>query len=234
MPSYNILLVEDEDNVAAMLKLNLEAEGYGVVHAPNLAAARTLMAEDISLIVLDVMLPDGNGMDFADELRQQSLRLPILMLTAKDTTGDIVEGLESGADDYLCKPFQLDELLGRIFALLRRQDWDKRQVELEHISFYGIDIDMRSGLISGSSQAAALTDIELKLLRYFSQRPYEELKRDDIMQAVWDAPSTVKSRTLDNFVLRLRKLFEPDVGNPQHFLTVYGSGYRYVPPPSEE
>ncbi len=228
--SINLLLVEDEPNVAEMLKLNLEAEGYGVVHAKDLSSARLAITQNISLIVLDVMLPDGNGMDFAAELREQSLRLPILMLTAMDTTDDIVTGLESGADDYLCKPFKLDELLGRISALLRRQDWGNKQHELEAISFDGVEIDMRSGLISGSSQAAALTDIELKLLRYFSSHPYEELSREAIMTAVWDAPATVKSRTLDNFVLRLRKLFEANQTQPQHFLTIYGSGYRYVPP----
>ena len=138
--SINLLLVEDEPNVAEMLKLNLEAEGYGVVHAKNLASARQAIKENISLIVLDVMLPDGNGKDFAAELRAQSLRLPILMLTAMDTTDDIVTGLESGADDYLCKPFKLDELLGRVSALLRRQDWGNKQSELEAISFDGIEI----------------------------------------------------------------------------------------------
>lgn len=231
--SYNVLLVEDEDNVAAMVKLNLEAEGYDVIHTPNLKRAREALADDIDIIVLDVMLPDGDGIEFANELRQQSVRLPILMLTAKNTTDDIVSGLEHGADDYLCKPFELDELLGRMFALLRRQNWSKKQVEQEFINFNGIEVDMRSGLISGSSQAAGLTDIELKLLRFFSQRPYEELSRDEIMQDVWDAPATVKSRTLDNFVLRLRKLFEEDAAKPRYFLTVYGSGYRYVPPTAE-
>ena len=229
--STRLLLVEDEPNVADVLIINLEAEGYELIHAASLAAAEAALDQEFSLIILDVMLPDGNGVDFADTLRQRDMHIPILMLTAKDTTEDIVEGLEAGADDYLCKPFKLDELLGRIAALLRRRNWDSKRLPAQsELCFPACCVDLVSGRIKQDDDIIQLTDIELKLLRYFQSNPYENLSRDDIMLAVWDAPAGVKSRTLDNFIVRFRKLFEEDHKQPQHFLTVYGSGYRFIPP----
>lgn len=232
--SAHILLVEDEQNVANVVIINLEAESFEVSHASDLQSARTLISENIQLIILDVMLPDGDGTEFATELREQGVRTPILMLTAKGATDDIVTGLQAGADDYLCKPFKLDELLGRIHAQLRRSQWQQPDPAVEaatEIQFDHCTVDLRSGRVNQvNDDLVQLTDIELKLLRYFHDRPYENLTREEIMETVWDLPATAKSRTLDNFIVRFRKLFELDHKAPQHFLTVYGSGYRYLPP----
>ncbi|NRA38411.1 MAG: response regulator transcription factor [Planctomycetes bacterium] len=234
--SHNVLLIEDEISLAETMCFNLESEGYQVDHAASLTAARSVITlsatanTEYDLIILDVMLPDGNGVDFAHELRKQHNHTPILMLTALNSTSNVVDGLEAGADDYMSKPFALAELLVRIKALLRRQihSRPKLAATTQH-SFGRLLIDLRNGNVTGGKKDFMITDIELKLLNYFLQHPLEELSRDDIMTAVWDVPSSVKSRTLDNFVMRLRKLFEVKHADPKHFLTVYGVGYRFVP-----
>lgn len=230
-----ILLVEDEDHLAETLWFNLRAEGYEPIRAADLASARAALTEHrFALILLDVMLPDGSGFELAAELRARGERVPVLMLTARTTTSDVVHGLEQGADDYLGKPFALEELFSRMAALLRRQSWQTttNTATADGLIVVGAcNIDSRTGNADTLRGPVQLTDVELKLLRYFVAHPDQDLGRDRLLEAVWGLPSSsgARSRTLDTFVMRLRKIIEADPADPMHFRTVYGLGYRFTP-----
>lgn len=227
----NLLLVEDEIGLAQTITFNLEQEGYRVDQAHALAAARLLLPRvSYDLVVLDIMLPDGSGLDFLRELRHAGNHTPILVLTARTTTSDVVEGLRTGADDYLGKPFALDELLSRIEALLRRQTWAETTCESVRIAVFGKNrIDLGTGVADTPYGRAQLTETELRLLRYFVSHRGEDLQRQRLLSEVWDLAVSdgASSRTLDNFVLCLRRHLEVDPAKPVHIRTVYGTGYRF-------
>ena len=232
-----ILLVEDEDHLAFTVSFNLGEEGYRVDVANSLESARALLDDEHDLIVLDLMLPDGSGSDLARELREQGNLVPILMLTAKGTPNDIVAGLEAGADDYLTKPFELSELIGRISAMLRRRAWETQRLtqpealDIREYAFDGNEINFVTQKVLAQGQPVKLTALELRLLQFFIEREKQVVSREELLEAVWDMPPLTNTRTVDNFLVRLRRVFEKDPAEPLHFQTVRGVGYRFVPHP---
>ena len=229
-----VLLVEDEQHLAAGLKLNFELEGYVVDLAATGAQAAELRlrqpAHDV--IVLDVMLPDTDGFALCRRLRDAGDFTPVLMLTALGTIDDRIAGLEAGADDYLAKPFELSELLARVRSLLRRRVWERSAAPDHAPAVYAfgdavIDFDRQQATMRG--EEVKLTRLELDLLRYFADNPERVLSRKELQESVWKLTNYPNTRMVDNFIMRLRRHFEPDPAAPVHFLSVRGAGYRFVP-----
>jgi len=229
-----LLLVEDEEHLAFNLSLNLGDEGFEVIVAKNLAEADAAMAQRPALIVLDLMLPDGNGLDFCAGLRTRGNRTPVLMLTAMGSADSIVEGLGSGADDYLPKPFELAELIGRIRALLRRRAWDASptaDTPANTLAFGGATVHFDTHMASVAGKTFELTELEIRLLRFFIEHENRVVSRAQLLENVWEVSPRTHTRTVDNFMVRLRRLFEKDPARPVHFVTVRGVGYRFVQVP---
>lgn len=233
-----ILLVEDEEHLAVGLRFNLENAGYQVTLAVTGEEALAAVGADrFDLVVLDVMLPgDADGYDVARQIRHDENFVPILMLTARDLPEDRVRGLDAGADDYLPKPFDLDELLARVRGLLRRQVWTRRgggsggdAGRADVLEFGGCRVDFNSQKATAQGgDEVQLTYKEAAMMRLFAEHEGEVIPRSTFLEEVWEQPGTLETRTVDNFVLRLRKYFEPDPKKPQHILSVRGVGYRFV------
>ena len=228
-----VLIVEDEAHLAAGLKLNLELEGYEVTLAASGRQAQAQFSRPggFDVIILDVMLPDSDGFTICRGLRESRDFTPVLMLTARNQSADRVTGLESGADDYLSKPFELDELLARVRSLLRRRNWERRNTEevSSHYRFGLARIDFDRHEVTVDGQEVSLTSLELELLRYFAQNPERVLSRAELLEQVWKLRNYPNTRTVDNFVMRLRRHFEPDPSQPIYFHSVRGAGYRFLP-----
>ncbi len=229
-----ILVVEDERHLAAGLKLNLEMEGHQVEIAPTGREATRLLAgpEPFDLVVLDVALPDTDGFTICRRLREAGILTPVLMLTARSEVADRVKGLEAGADDYLVKPFDLDELLARVASQLRRRTWERQAAhdpERSRYRFGQAEVDFESHEAWMRGQPVELTHLEMELLRYFASHPRRVISRQELLEKVWGLKSYPHTRTVDNFVLRLRRRFEPDPRRPVHFLSVRGAGYKFDP-----
>ncbi|MEE2678236.1 MAG: response regulator transcription factor [Myxococcota bacterium] len=229
-----ILVVEDEGHIARGLQFNLEAEGYDVTLEPSgaTAAARLEAGDDHwELVILDLMLPGMSGFEVARRARAAGILVPILMLTAKDDARDLVRGLEEGADDYLTKPFRLDELLARVRGLLRRRRWDGAGPARERpaavkigdseVYFDRFEIETPRGTVS-------LTTREAGLLRALLSREGEALTRGELLEEVWGLRPDTRTRVVDNFVVRLRRYLERDPSDPRHILSVRGHGYRLL------
>lgn len=233
MAEARILLVEDEPNIARGILFNLKAEGYSVVHVENgEAALASFEKKRPSLVVLDLSLPRMDGLEVCRKIRHSDPRLPILILTARTQEKDRVEGLAAGADDYLTKPFSLDEFLLRIQGMLRRSGWYQEKTEQEEIYTFGDNrVDMREQVAETPRGRISLTELEIRMLRIFFSREGEILTRAELLKSVWGVSPDTETRTLDNFIVRLRRYFEPDPSNPVHFLTVRGRGYRFIPNP---
>lgn len=232
--SRRLLVVEDEEHLAAGLKLNLELEGYEVSIATTAreAGEALLNPRAFDAIVLDVMLPDVNGFDLCEKLRKSGNYTPVIMLTARNAAEDRVRGLESGADDYLVKPFELDELLARVRSMLRRREWENEQepaTGLDETRFGKARIDFQSHEVTVDGEPAKLTRLELDLLRYFVEHPGRVISRDELLEKVWKLRNYSSARTVDNFISRLRRHFEDDPSRPELFVSVRGAGYKFVP-----
>jgi two-component system alkaline phosphatase synthesis response regulator PhoP len=226
-----ILLVEDEVNLARPLQFNLEQEGYEVRSTPSGKEALLLYGcESFDLIILDLMLEEMDGFEVARELRQNDQRLPIIMLTARSAVEDRIHGLEAGADDYMVKPFHLRELLLRVERMLERATWytegEKRQRRVQ-IGEYTIDLD--SLIASGPRGQLQLTALETSLLETLTSQPNRVFSRSELLEKVWGYRSEVETRTVDNFIVRLRKYFEEEPEQPRHFISVRSKGYMYIP-----
>lgn len=232
---HRVLLVEDEAHLAAGLKLNLELEGYqvDVVGTARAAAAHLLGADAYDAIVLDVMLPDMDGFELCRRIRAAGNLTPVLMLTARGAAEDRVSGLDAGADDYLTKPFQLSELLARLRSLLRRRRWDSGSTPPpgDVLCFGDARVDFATLEVTSRGQPVELTRLELDLVRYFAANAGRVISREELLEQVWKLRNYPNTRTVDNFIVRLRRHFEPDPANPVHFVSVRGSGYRFVPNP---
>jgi len=231
-----LLIVEDEQHLGRALKLNFELEGFEVELAASGKAALRELAKPApqapNAIVLDVELPDTSGFELCAKLREAGLFAPVLMLTVRASAEDRVRGLEAGADDYLPKPFEMSELLARIRALLRRQAWAKEPTEAPRVLRFGrAVIDFAAHRVEVDGEPVALTALELELTAYFAANPGRVLPRQELLAEVWRLPRTNETRTVDNFVARLRKHFEVDPANPVHFLSHRGAGYRFEPGP---
>lgn len=233
-----ILIVEDEQHLADGLRFNLEAECHDteVLDTGEAALAR-LLANDppIDVVVLDVMLPGLSGFEVAARLRQEQRYVPILMLTARGRAGDIVEGFQSGADDYLPKPFELAVLIARIEALLRRRRWGQRDAPaaapVDRYEFAGREIDFAGLALRREGRTFPLTLMEANLLRFLVHREGQVVSRKDILEQVWGVHEDTDTRAIDNFVVRLRRHLEDDPASPRHLLTVRSVGYRFVAAP---
>jgi DNA-binding response OmpR family regulator len=232
--STRILLVEDEAHLAKGLAFNFEAEGYAVeLHDRAETALERLERPDgepIDLLVLDVMLPGMSGIDLLRKLRERGDPLPVLLLTARDAERDVVRGLDMGADDYLTKPFSLPVLLARVRTLLRRKAAPEPATGEIRIGSAVVHPD-RFELVRGD-QVHALTAKELDLLRLLWERRGRAVSRGEILEEVWELHPQTRTRVVDTFVLRLRKLIEPDPSNPRHLISVRAYGYRLIPEPA--
>ncbi len=227
---YRILLVEDETHLRENIRTNLEMEGYEVVSvATGREALRHFREQRFNLAILDVMLPEMSGYDICEQIRLEDSHIPILFLTAKDTPQDIVQGLKRGADDYLTKPFHLDEFLLRTKALLKRSTRGDERKAIEAYNFGPNRVDFSTYQVITPQGKIQLTKKELKLLKLFIERENEVVSRQDILKNVWGYDVYPSTRTIDNFILAFRKYFEPDPRNPVYFHSVRGVGYQFTP-----
>lgn len=226
----SILIVEDELHLAEGLRFNLEAEGYQVTVAHEGEAALKLILNDkFDAVILDVMLPGKNGFEIAAELRRQENFIPILMLTARNRPEDVLRGFESGADDYLPKPFELAILIARLRGLLRRNQWSRQETAPPEIfTFAGKTLDFGALELILKHKTLRLTLMEAELLRYLILHDGQPVSRKAILEEVWGLREDTDTRAIDNFIVRLRKYIEDDPAEPQHLQTVRGVGYRFV------
>lgn len=227
----SILLVEDEENLHDALRLNLELENYQVTSAyDGTEALKAVKAEYFDLVILDVMLPGIDGINVAETIRVQQNPVPILMLSARNTSADRILGLKKGADDYLNKPFNLEELLLRVQKLIEKnQKLQERNHIAERYSFGKNTIDFKAQeAFNKNDEHFRLTKKETMLLKLLIENKNEVVKREKILQSVWGYQVYPNTRTIDNFILNFRKYFEDDSRNPKHFHSVRGVGYKYT------
>lgn len=226
----SILLVEDEENLHEALKLNLELEGYDITSAyDGVAALNKVQSEYFDLIILDVMLPEMDGINVTETIRISNNEVPILILSAKNSSADRVLGLKKGADDYLTKPFNLEELLLRIHKLIDKNKklQDKTTVD-DNYTFGGNTIDFKAQEATISNgKKIQLSKKETMLLKLLIENKNEVVPREKILQSVWGYNVYPTTRTIDNFILSFRKYFEADSRNPKYFHSVRGVGYKY-------
>jgi DNA-binding response OmpR family regulator len=222
-----ILIVEDEPNMVAGLRDNFEFEGYEVSTAYDGEEGLKRALEDSpDLIVLDVMMPKMSGLEVCKQLKGKRPSIPIIMLTARGQEVDKVVGLELGADDYVTKPFSIRELLARVKAVLRRSHTLPK--EQDRYSFGGAEVDLRSCRVTRNGKQLEFSSTEFELLKYFVSHPGEILSRDRLLEEVWGYDSYPTTRTVDAHLVRLRQKLEPNPEQPRFFLTVHGTGYRFV------
>lgn len=223
-----ILIIEDEEDLVKGLKLNLVDEGYEVDWAFNgVEGLRKAQQEPPDLIILDIMLPEMDGLEVCRELRKKNLGMPIIMLTAKGEEVDKVVGLEIGADDYITKPFSIRELLARIKAHLRRAKREEKAVPQVY-SFGDVEIDFAHFEARRKGQELNLTSLELEILKYFIAHRGEVISRNELLDKVWGYDRYPTTRTVDNHILKLRKKIEDDPAHPQYIRSVYAVGYRFL------
>ena len=225
-----ILLVEDEENLHYAIKLNLEIEGHNVISVFNGKNAISKFKEGrFDLLILDVMLPEMNGFDICQSIRLENSTVPILFLTSKSTNEDKIKGL-SMADDYLTKPFNLKELLLRIENLLKRSSNSEVFDENAQINIAGFLIDFNSFEITDqNNEKVNLTHKQIKLLKLFFEKKNEVISRQEILEKIWGYDVYPSSRTIDNFVLLYRKIFEKDLPPSTYFKSIRGVGYKFTP-----
>lgn len=229
---YSILLVEDEENLQEALKLNLELEGYEVSSSFDGATAlKMINQEHFDLIILDVMLPEIDGISVCETIRLQNNMVPILILSAKNTSADRVLGLKKGADDYLTKPFNLEELLLRVNKLIKKNEaLSSNKVIVKDFFKFGSNTIDFNGLIGTNKreEKIELTKKEVMLLKLLIENKNEVVTREKILQVVWGYNVYPTTRTIDNFILNFRKYFEDDSRNPIYFHSVRGVGYKFT------
>jgi DNA-binding response OmpR family regulator len=226
MTTERILVVEDDRAVQKALRRLFESEGFAVDVAPDgRTAVQTFQAAAPTAIVLDLRLPALSGRDVCREIKRQSPTLPIIVLSAASDVSDKVLLLELGADDYVTKPFSPRELLARVRAAIRRTS---RSPVGDVFSFDGISVDFTKMEVNRESQPVTLTAQEFKTLRFLIQNAERVISRDELLNEVWGYQNYPSTRTVDNHILKLRQKLERDPGNPVHFRTVHGMGYKFV------
>lgn len=228
-----ILLVEDEESLAMGLEYNLSEEGYYVrLAADGRKAMECFAAESFDLVILDIMLPYLNGFEVAAQMRLVDPQIPILMLTARSGVKDRLQGLEIGADDYMTKPFHLDELLLRVKGMLRRKQWyQKTTGESPLFNFGPHTIDFKNLQYQSGKDEFHLTPHEAMVLKYLVDHMNTIVTRQELLEHVWQIHSEVETRTVDIFIARLRKYFEPDPKNPVYLKSIRSVGYMFCPEP---
>jgi len=227
----HILIVEDEEHLAEALAHNLQFEGYSTTVA-NDGEEGLKLAQSIhpDLIILDIMMPKLDGLEVCRRLRAGGTRTPILFLTAKSSDADRLLGLKVGADDYVAKPFLLEELILRIHGIFRRQNWySVAPDEQEIFSFDGNEVNFRTYEATTGERTIRLTEKECMLMKLLVERRNQVVSREEILERVWGYRFSTSSRTIDNFIVRLRRYFESDPKDPRFIHSVRGVGYRFTP-----
>lgn len=235
--AHHILVVEDEEHLGVGIKYNLEAEGYRVTLAGDGPTALRRIEHDaasIDLIVLDLMLPGMSGYAVCETVRNRGLTLPILMLSARTLPEDRTRGFNVGANQYMAKPFDLDELLSRVKNLLHLtagKDMTPRRVKPElvtQIDFDGVRVNFLTHEVTVRGEAVKMTPLELKLLQYLISNEGRVIPRQELLSEVWEVSGNLQTRAVDQFVARLRKIVEENPAQPKHILTIRDAGYRFV------
>lgn len=227
--SYSILIVEDEPNMRLGLKDNLEFEGYTVELAEDGAEGLSkILKESYDLIIMDVMMPKMSGLDACKKAREAGIEAPILLLTAKSEEVDKVIGLELGADDYVTKPFSLRELLARIKAILRRVTLRKEPGKTSETKVGRLTVNFDTYTSNDSNGAVRMSHKEYAILQYLLSRKNETVSRYDLLEKVWGYDESPTTRTVDNFIVKLRQKIETDPNDPRIILTVHGTGYKLI------
>ena len=225
----HILIVEDDLSILMGLKDNLISEGYKVSTATNgTEGLKMALKNNIGLLILDIMLPGLNGFEICKKVKIEKPLLPVMMLTARSSEMDTIAGLDYGADDYITKPFSLSELLARIRAIIRRSYLTKE--EIETFSFGNVHLDFKKLEATVNDIPTKFTFKEYAILKYFVQHAGEVVHRHDLLDEVWGYDKIPTTRTVDNFILDIRKKIEKEPSNPQYFLSISGAGYRFCPP----
>jgi len=226
-----ILIVEDDEHIADGLKLGLESQGYETTVAGSGHEALEMWSDgNFDLILLDIMLPGKDGLEVCREIRRNAGRVPILFLTARDRDDDKVAGLLAGGDDYLTKPFNLQELLLRISGIFRRQVWyGTEKLQADRYEFADNWIDFKSYKASGPHGEEELSQKECMIFKFLIEHANEVVTRDMILDAVWGYNVYPTNRTIDNFIVRLRRVFEINPSKPQYLHTIRGAGYKFTP-----
>jgi DNA-binding response OmpR family regulator len=223
----NILLVEDDAALAIGVEYALKKENFNVASCKNLSEARTVLHKDINLILLDVMLPDGQGYDLCKEIRRTS-DIPIIFMTALEDEGNVVLGLDIGADDYITKPVRIGELISRIHAVMRRRVITVGQRKDNKIVSGQVEIDTLKCKVFVSKEEVFLTPIEYKLLILLIENSSNILTRNSLLEKLWDTDGNfVEGNTLNVYIRRLREKIEPDIKNAKYIETIRGIGYRW-------
>jgi DNA-binding response OmpR family regulator len=223
-----ILLVEDEPKMQQVIKDNLELEGYDVALAGDgKTGLKDILENSYSLILLDVMLPEMSGFDVCRKAREKGIVTPVIFLTAKGEEIDKVLGLELGADDYITKPFGVRELLARTKAVLRRTE-GSASGPAEKLTLGSVEIDFRTYTASRDGVALPMTPKEFELLKFLWQHRNQVVSRDQLLTNVWGYDETISTRTIDNFILRLRQKIEKNPAKPQRIITIHGLGYKLI------
>ncbi|MBM3986426.1 MAG: response regulator transcription factor [Planctomycetes bacterium] len=232
MSAEKLVVVEDEEHLAEVISDNLELEGYAVeVVTDGLAALARLRREPApALVLLDVMLPGMDGFTICDTLRKEGRNMPILFLTARSAADDRVRGLELGGDDFLGKPFDLRELMLRVRAILKRSTWYAGPSPAgDMLTLGNARVNFKSFVANIDGREIQLSEKETMILRCLAEKPGEVIARTEILDRVWGYDAFPTERTIDNFIVRLRRLLEPDPQSPRYIHTVRGTGYRLTP-----
>lgn len=228
-----ILLVEDEENIAMGIKYNLEAEGFEVVATADASTALTEFRKStFDCIVLDIMLPGVSGYSICESIRDIDQQVPVLFLSARTLSEDRAKGFDVGGNQYLSKPFELDELISRVRNLIRfRSEQSQPKSEpkrLKRFQFADVMVDFERFIVTVDGRELKLTKLELELLRYLVEHESKVISREELLQNVWGQAGNIKSRAPDQFIRRLRSYFEKDPSHPQHILTIRDAGYQFV------
>jgi two-component system alkaline phosphatase synthesis response regulator PhoP len=228
--AFKIALVEDDDLIRSMIKINLEKSDYQVIGFPDgESLVKQAAYEPFDLFILDILLPGISGLKLLEELRKSAIHahIPVLMLTVQSQVRNKIDALDKGADDYLVKPFNMDELVARVNALIRRSHSKPGIPASQILIINNYKIDLSTRICQSNKGEVVLSEKEIKLLKYFSRHPGQNLRRADILEEVWGMEVSPTPRTIDNFILKFRQLFETDPVNPGHFITIRNEGYRF-------
>jgi len=225
---WRVLVIEDDQALALGLRVNLEAEGYTVIHATSAEEGLDLLDDtSVDLIVLDLMLPGMDGLEALKRIRKDDPKIPVLILTAKSMIEDKVDGLKAGADDYLTKPFHLEEFLLRVGRILDRYEWYKPEdvlvVGRMTINFNTLEVT-RAG-----EGVVRITPHEANLIQYLAEHQERIVSRAELLKHVWGLDPDIETRTVDTFISRIRRYLEEDPSNPSHIVSIRGRGYRFMP-----
>lgn len=238
----HILVVEDEEHLATGIKYNLDAEGYRVTtvgDGPSALAAVEEHVGDVDLVILDLMLPGMSGYAVCESLRARDKNLPVLILSARTLAEDRARGFDVGANQYLTKPFDLDEFLSRVRNLLelhgsRVQQSEVEQGQITLFEFGDAVVNFDTFEVTVDDQPVRMTQLEMSLLRYFAENESRVVPRSELLENVWGLPGNLQTRAPDQFISRLRKTFEPNPAQPKFFLTIRDAGYRFVADPDPD